>query len=439
MRLTHVGAPPKNRNDWHTIRSLLPYVWQYKNRVILALSCLILAKLANVAVPMFLKQVVDYFQSKTASELMIVVPTLAILGYGLLRFASSALGELRDAVFAKVAQGAVRKVALEVFVHLHSMSLRFHLNRQTGGMTRDIERGTRGISFLLNFMLFNIIPTLVEIVLVAVVLLAKYDAWFAIVTFASLAIYIAFTLGVTEWRMVFRRTMNQLDSTANNKAIDALINYETVKYFGNERFESKRYDHNLEKWETAAVKNQTSLALLNAGQALIIAVGVTILMWLAARGVANKTMTIGDLVLVNAFMIQLYIPLNFLGFVYREIRHSLADMEKMFDLLAAPAEIQDADDAIPLATRDAQVQFQNVHFHYETDREILFGVDFTIPAGKTLAVVGTSGAGKSTLSRLLYRFYDVTQGAILINGTVTVSPAGTLAYFSPTGGALEIA
>ncbi|MCB6182169.1 ABC transporter ATP-binding protein/permease [Leeia sp. TBRC 13508] len=417
MRIRHTGPAPSRRDDWATIKALLPYVWQYRGRVIFALLFLILAKVANVAVPLVLKEVVDYFdngQTNTAAQLAVPLSLIAL--YGLLRFAASSMGELRDAIFAKVTQGAIRRVALQVFEHLHRLSLRFHLERQTGGMSRDIERGTKGISFLLNFMLFNIIPTLVEIVLVAGVLLKKYDAWFAIVTFVSLGIYIAFTLAVTEWRMVFRRTMNDMDSQANNKAIDSLINYETVKYFGNERYESGRYDKNLTTWETAAVKNQTSLAMLNAGQAGIIAAGVTALMWLAANGVATQKMTVGDLVLVNAFMLQLYIPLNFLGFVYREIKHSLADMEKMFDLLKLQPEIKDKASAETLATQTASVAFTNVDFHYDSKRPILDKIEFAIPAGHTVAVVGTSGAGKSTLARLLYRFYDVTNGEIQVNG-----------------------
>ncbi|NLR76063.1 MULTISPECIES: ABCB family ABC transporter ATP-binding protein/permease [Leeia] len=415
MRISHTGPAPARRNDWHTLKTLLPYLWQYRGRVMLAMLFLLLAKVANVAVPLMLKAVVDHFEH-APGQVALLIPLGAIIAYGLLRFASSSLGEMRDAVFAKVTQGAIRRIALQVFEHLHRLSLRFHLERQTGGMSRDIERGTRGIAFLLNFMLFNIIPTLVEIVLVAGVLLSRYDIWFTIVTFTSLAIYIAFTLGVTEWRMVFRRTMNDMDSKANSKAIDALINYETVKYFGNEAYESRRYDQNLQVWERAAVKNQVSLAFLNAGQALIIATGVTVLMWLAARGVVNKTMTLGDLVLVNAFMIQLYIPLNFLGFVYREIKHSLADMEKMFDLMGEPREVEDAPDARALNSREVTVSFEQVAFAYEEKRPILHDVSFSIPAGRTVAVVGTSGAGKSTLSRLLFRFYDVQQGRVCING-----------------------
>ena len=406
-------VPDAQRNDARTIRTLLPYLWQYRIRVVLALTCLIAAKIANVAVPLALKDIVDQLDTRHA---VIATPLLAIVGYGLLRLASSSFGELRDAIFAKVTQGAIRAIALQVFKHLHALSLRFHLSRQTGGMSRDIERGTRGIAFLLNFTLFNILPTLVEIALVSGILLSKYSIWFAVVTIGTIGIYIAFTLTMTEWRMVFRRTMNDMDSKANTKAIDSLLNYETVKYFSNEGYEAKRYDDALAVWENAAVRNQVSLAALNAGQSAIIAVGVTILVWLAADGVAKKQMTLGDLVLVNAFLIQLYSPLHFLGFGYREIKNSLADMERMFNLLEQGAEIQDSGDARPLATQHAAIRFDQVAFGYESKRQILFDVSFSIPAGKTVAVVGHSGSGKSTLARLLFRFYDVDQGQISIDG-----------------------
>ena len=377
------------------------------------MTMLILAKLANVAVPLVLKEIVDAMNKPKA---MLFVPVFLVVGYGLLRLFSTLFGELRDAVFAKVTQRAIRRVALKLFVHLHNLSLRFHLERQTGGVSRDIERGTKGISFLLNFMLFNILPTLLEIGLVAAILFSKYNPWFAVITFATLVVYIAFTLFVTEWRMVFRRTMNDMDSKANTRAIDSLLNYETVKYFGNENYEARRYDEHLASWETAAVRNQTSLATLNSGQSVIIAIGVTALMLLAADGVVKGTMTLGDLVLVNVFMLQLYMPLHFLGFVYREIKHSLADMEKMFRLLDEHREIEDAPDAVQLKVDQASVRFEQVSFSYEANRKILFDVGFDIPAGHTVAVVGASGAGKSTLSRLLFRFYDVNAGRILING-----------------------
>ena len=413
MRINYSSPAPKSLNSWKTIRTLLPYLWEFKARVALALTLLISAKFANVAVPLVLKEIVD---SLSQPKALLVLPAIFLLAYGILRFASTFFGELRDAVFAKVTQRAIRRVSSKVFCHLHELSLRFHLERQTGGVSRDIERGTNGIRLLLNFMLFNIIPTIVEISLVAGILLAKYDIWFALVIFITLIAYVTLTLIITEWRMVFRRTMNDMDSKANTRAIDSLINYETVKYFSNERFEAERYDENLKVWETAAVHNQTSLAALNAGQSLIVAIGVTILMFMAAHHVTQGTMTIGDLVLVNVFMIQLYLPLHFLGFVYREIKHSLADMEKMFTLLEENTEVQDKPDASTLQVNGGVIRFEQVNFSYDAKRPILFDLSFEIPAGRKLAVVGASGAGKSTLSRLLFRFYDVSSGRILIDG-----------------------
>ena len=413
MRPTRLEQPSANRNDWKTIRSLLPYLWEFKGRVVLALALLVMAKLANVAVPLVLKEIIDALDQPRA---LMTLPILLLLAYGALRLCSTLFGELRDAVFAKVTQRAIRRVAIQVFSHLHALSLRFHLQRQTGGVSRDIERGTRGISFLLNFMLFNILPTLLEISLVAIILITRYDIWFAVIVFVTLAAYIALTLVVTEWRMIFRRTMNDMDSKANTQAIDSLLNYETVKYFGNEAWEAQRYDVHMQKWEAAAVRNQTSLAALNSGQSAIIALGATLLLWLAADGVIKGSMSLGDLVLINAFMLQLYMPLHFLGFVYREIKHSLADMEKMFSLLAENEEIKDKPGAGDLVLRDPAVRFDDVNFSYETNRQILFDVSFDIPAGRNIAVVGHSGSGKSTLARLLFRFYDVTGGRILISG-----------------------
>ena len=412
MRPTRLEKPSLNRNDWGTIRSLLPYLWEFKKRVLLALVLLVMAKLASVAVPLLLKEVVDALDQP---QDMLVLPVLFVVGYGVLRLCSTLFGEIRDAIFAKVTQRAIRRVAIRVFGHLHALSLRFHLERQTGGVSRDIERGSRGISFLLNFMLFNILPTLLEIGLVAIILLSNYDIWFSIIIFSTLVAYIALTLVVTERRMIFRRTMNDMDSKANTRAIDSLLNYETVKYFGNESWEAERYDEHLKNWETAAVRNQTSLAALNAGQSGIIAIGVTLLMLLASDGVVKGSMTLGDLVLVNAFMLQLYMPLHFLGFVYREIKHSLADMEKMFALLTEREEIKDKSDALDLVQGDASVRFENVNFSYESNRQILFNMSFDIPAGHNIAVVGHSGSGKSTISRLLFRFYEVTSGRILVN------------------------
>ncbi len=412
MRSTRLEKPSVNRNDWRTIRSLLPYLWEFKGRVSLALLLLVMAKLASVAVPLVLKEVVDVLDQP---QDMLVLPVLLVMGYGVLRLCSTLFGEIRDAIFAKVTQRAIRRVAIKVFDHLHALSLRFHLERQTGGVSRDIERGSRGISFLLNFMLFNILPTLLEIGLVAVILLSNYDIWFSVIIFTTLAAYIALTLIITEWRMIFRRTMNDMDSKANTRAIDSLLNYETVKYFGNESWEAQRYDEHLQKWETAAVRNQTSLAALNAGQSAIIALGITLLMLLASDGVVKGSMSLGDLVLVNAFMLQLYMPLHFLGFVYREIKHSLADMEKMFTLLMESEEIKDKSGASDLVQGDASVRFENVNFSYEPNRQILFDMSFDIPAGHNIAIVGHSGSGKSTISRLLFRFYEVTSGRILVN------------------------
>ena len=413
MRPTRLEKPSANRNDWQTIRSLVPYLWEFKSRVIVALALLVMAKLANVAVPLVLKEIVDALDQPQA---LLVLPVLLLAGYGALRLCSTLFGELRDAIFAKVTQRAIRRVAIKVFGHLHALSLRFHLERQTGGVSRDIERGTRGISFLLNFMLFNILPTLLEIGLVAAILLSRYDIWFSVIIFVTLVAYIVLTLIVTEWRMIFRRTMNDMDSKANTQAIDSLLNYETVKYFSNESWEARRYDEHMQKWEAAAVRNQTSLAALNSAQSAIIAVGVTLLLWLAADGVIKGSMTLGDLVLINAFMLQLSMPLHFLGFVYREIKHSLADMEKMFNLLAESEEIKDKLGATSLIPGNAAVRFEEVNFSYESNRQILFNVSFDIPAGSNVAVVGHSGSGKSTLARLLFRFYDVTNGRILING-----------------------
>lgn len=405
------AAPPGN-TDWKTIRTLAPYLWAHKNRVIAALACLVIAKVALVTMPWFLKDIVD---NLSQTDIMLTLPLTLLLGYGALRLAGSAFGELRDAIFAKVTQSSIRSVALQVFNHLHRLSLAFHLERQTGGVSRDIERGSRGISFLLSFMVFNIAPTLLEIGLVTAILFLNYDAWFAIITLATVACYIAWSLIVTEWRMRYRRHMNDLDSKANTRAIDSLLNYETVKYFCNEEYEANRYDSNLKKWESAAVKNQTTLCLLNFGQGAIIAIGITALLTLAADGVVKGEMTIGDLVLVNAYLLQLFMPLNFLGFVYREIKHSLADMEKMFNLLKNNPDVQDSPDAKPLQTQKGTVKFEDVVFGYNENREILHGVSFHIPAGKKVAVVGHSGAGKSTLSRLLFRFYEINKGNILID------------------------
>jgi ATP-binding cassette subfamily B protein len=409
------------RGDWKVIRDLLPYLLEYRFRVIVALSCLVAAKFANLGIPILMKDLIDSLNVKVDSpQALLVVPVGIIVAYGLLRISASLFAELREALFARVTQNAVRKVALQVFQHLHSLALSFHLARQTGGVSRDIERGTRGIQSLISYSLYSILPTLIEFCLVLGYFAYSYDIWFAAITLVALVLYIIFTIVVTEWRTHFRRTMNDMDSKANQKAIDSLLNFETVKYFGNEAFEASRYDENLLRYQTAAVKSQKTLAFLNLGQQIIIAVGLMLILWRATLGVVNGTMTLGDLVLVNTLMIQLYIPLNFLGVIYREIKQSLTDMERMFSLLNTDKEIADSPDAIPLQIQNQDhgpdVRFENVSFHYESKREILHNVSFNIPAGRITAVVGQSGAGKSTLARLLFRFYDVQSGKILIDG-----------------------
>lgn len=418
-------VPGARRRDSETIRNLLPYLWAYKWRVLIALACLVLAKGSNVAVPLVFKQIIDALAPAAASSRAaleaapLLVPLGLLAAYGALRFSTSMLTELREIVFSRVTQQAVRRISLQVFRHLHALSLRFHLERQTGGLTRDIERGTRAIGSLISYTLYSILPTLVEIGLVLSILAVKYEASFALITFVTLALYITFTVTVTNWRTTLRREANELDSAANTRAIDSLLNYETVKYFNNEEFEARRYDEQLIRWQRAQERSQVSLSWLNMGQAFIIAIGVTLMMWRAMAGVAEGRMTIGDIVLVNAFMIQLYIPLNFLGVLYREIRQSLTDIERMFALMETHREVADAPDALTLADGPCEVRFQQVNFSYEPARQILHDVDFTIPAGHRVAVVGHSGSGKSTLARLLYRFYDVAEGRgrITINGT----------------------
>jgi ATP-binding cassette subfamily B protein len=410
----HTAEPSSNRKDLNTIRSLLPYLWAYKGRVLLALSALILSKVAVVAVPLALKEIVDALDASKNSEL--TLPLVFLVIYGVLRLSGSVFNELRDSVFARVRHGAMRRMSHKVVEHLHALSLRFHLERKTGAITRDLERGTRSVSSLLNYMVFSIIPILVEVGLIAIILLGNYSPWFAVITFATVAIYIVITMMITEWRMKYRVTMNQMDSQANNQAIDSLLNYETVKYFGNEDYELKRYNETLQHWEDAAVKSQTSLSALNIGQGAIIAVGVTIIMFMAANAVVAGSMSLGDLVLVNAFMIQMFIPLNFLGVVYSQLKHALSDMERMFDLLKETPEIKDKIDAQTLDVGDAAIRFEHVSFYYDPSRPILKDVDFSIRPGQKLAIVGPSGAGKSTLARLLFRFYDVSEGRILING-----------------------
>ena len=431
------GAAPVDpavpaKSDWSTLARLFPYLWTYKWRVIAALAFMVGAKLANVGVPLLLKNLVDALSLKPGDmNAILVVPVALLIGYGALRLSTSLFAELRELVFAKATEGASRSISLEVFRHLHAMSLRFHLERQTGGMTRDIERGTRGVHSLISYSLYSIIPTLIEVTLVLTLLAVKFDVWFAWITIVALVFYITFTITVTEWRTQFRKKMNEMDSTAHSRAIDSLLNYETVKYFNNEEFEAKRYDENLEKYRRAAVKSQTTLSLLNTGQQLIIATALVTMLWRATQGVVDGRMTLGDLVMVNAFMIQLYIPLNFLGVIYREIKQSLTDLEKMFTLMEREREIADLPGAQALQLDGTpSVIFENVTFSYDpttgTDvgRTILHNISFAIPAGKTVAVVGPSGSGKSTLARLLFRFYDVgnpsdpsgSQGRILIGG-----------------------
>ena len=439
------AAAVLDRSDWSTLKRLFPYLWDYKWRAMAALAFMVGAKLANVGVPLLLKDLVDTMNLKPGDmQVLLVVPVALLLAYGLLRLSTTLFTELRELVFAPATEGAARRISLEVFRHLHALSLRFHLERQTGGMTRDIERGTRAVHSLISYSLYSIIPTLIEMTLVLSLLAVKFDVWFAGITLIALVFYISFTVIVTNWRTQFRKTMNELDSSAHSRAVDSLLNYETVKYFNNEEFEAKRYDENLGRYRKAAIKSQRTLSMLNAGQQLIIAIGLVAMLWRATQGVVDGRMTLGDLVMVNAFMIQLYIPLGFLGVIYREIKQSLTDLEKMFNLMEREREIADEPGALPLVFAtpysvllplpqgegrgegfpaaesaqplDATVRFENVSFAYEPSRPILHNVSFEIPPGKTVAVVGSSGAGKSTLARLLYRFYDVQQGRITIAG-----------------------
>jgi ATP-binding cassette subfamily B protein len=414
------GAAIAPRSDWGTLAKLLPYLWRYRWRVSIALMFLVGAKVANVSVPLLLKNLIDSLSFKPGSAAsLLVVPVGLLVAYGLLRLSTSLFTELRELIFAKATEGAARSISLEVFRHLHALSLRFHLERQTGGMTRDIERGTRAVHSLISYSLYSIFPTIVEVVLVLTLLSVKFDSAFAWITAAALVLYIAFTVSVTEWRTQFRKQMNELDSSAHSKAIDSLLNYETVKYFNNEDFEAKRYDENLEKLRKAALKSQSTLSMLNTGQQLIIAVALIAMLWRATQGVVEGRLTLGDLVMINAFMIQLYIPLNFLGVMYREIKQSLTDLDKMFSLLERNREVDDTPGAQPLQVHGGVVRFEHVNFAYDPARPILHDLSFEIPAGKTVAVVGPSGAGKSTLARLLYRFYDITpdgRGRITIDG-----------------------
>ena len=404
---------PIAKGDLSVIRRLLPYLWEFRGRVLLALLFLVSAKLANITVPFVMKRIVDGLSGPLA---IVAVPVALLVAYGVLRVSSTLFNELRDVVFVKVAQRAMRRIALEVFHHLHALSLRFHLERQTGGLTRDIERGTRGISTLLSFMVFSVLPTLLEIALVTGLLIYQFDVWFGVISVAALVLYVALTFAISEWRTHHRRQMNEMDSKANTRAVDSLLNYETVKYFGNEGYEARRYDENLQRYERAVVTSETSLGILNAAQAAVIALAVSLLMWRAAEGIVAGKLTLGDLVMVNALLIQLYIPLNFLGVMYREIKQAMVDMEKMFRLLAENREVEDPPGAPALAVAGGAVRFEDVDFSYDGVRPILAGVSFEVPPGKKVAVVGSSGSGKSTLARLLFRFYDVGRGRITVDG-----------------------
>ena len=417
LTLANPSTPGIPRTDWQTLGKLLPYLWQYRWRVALAVGFLLLAKVANVGVPVLLKHLVDAFNLKPGDpRALLVVPVGLLLAYAGLRLSTSLFTELRELVFAKVSFGASKQIALEVFGHLHALSLRFHLERQTGGMSRDIERGTRALQSLVSYSLYTIVPTLVEVTLVLGVLGFRFDMGYVWITLSALAVYIVFTVSITEWRSRFRREMNELDSKAHSRAIDALLNYETVKYFNNEAFEAGRYNEGLEAYRKAQVKSQTTLSLLNTGQQLIIAASLVAMLWRATQGVVDGHLTLGDLVMINAFLIQLYIPLNFLGVLYREVKQSLTDLDRMFVLLEREREVADAPGAPALSVTQGSVRFEGVSFAYDPARPILHDVSFEIPAGKTVAVVGASGAGKSTLARLLYRFYDVTGGRITLDG-----------------------
>ncbi len=412
--LRYTESPRQERQDWANLRSLWPYLWEYRGRVLWSLGCLVLAKIANIGVPLLLKQIVDRLDP--SRQITLVLPVSLLLAYGALKLGNALFSELRDVLFARVRYRAMRRLTMRTLAHLHALSLRFHLERKTGAISRDLERGARSLSTLLNYLAFSILPVLVEFLLAAVLLLGHYPPIFTLIVLASIVAYVTFTLAITHWRMEHRHLMNRLESQSNNEAIDSLINYETVKFFGNEDWELRRCDDTLAAWENSAVLSQTSMSALNFGQGAIIALGVTLMMFAAAAQVAAGQLSLGDLVLVNALLLQLFIPLNFLGIVYRQIKYALADMDDLVRLLAREPEIRDAGDAKTLALPRGELRFEQVDFSYQPDRQILFDVSFTIPPGRKLAVVGASGAGKSTLARLLFRFYDVTDGRILLDG-----------------------
>ena len=403
-----------NRNDWYNIRQMMPFVWAYKGRVLLALSCLVISKLAMVGIPIVLKFIVDALDRDAGQ--VVVLPVIFLLAYGALRFINSGFNELRDAIFARVRYHAMNSLSVTTLTHLHNLSLRYHLERNTGAISRDMERGAQSISSILNYLVFNIIPTAAEFTLVASILFVQYDNYFAIIIFITVVIYIGFTLLVTEWRMHYRHEMNALDSSANGRAMDSLMNYETVKYFNNDDHEINRYRHTMGQWEEAAVNSQNTMSTLNFGQGAIIAIGVTGIMYLAALGVSDGNLSLGDLVLINTMMLQLFLPLNFLGIIYRALKYSLADMDMVIKLLQKPIEITDIEDAKPLVLKNTSVEFKQVGFKYNDNRTILSDISFKVEDGKKLAIVGPSGAGKSTIARLLFRFYDISSGEILISG-----------------------
>jgi ATP-binding cassette subfamily B protein len=403
-----------NRNDWYNIRQMMPFVWAYKGRVLLALGCLVISKLAMVGIPVVLKYIVDILDTDAGQ--VATLPIVFLLAYGVLRFINSGFNELRDVIFARVRYHAMNSLSVTTLTHLHNLSLRYHLERNTGAISRDMERGAQSISSILNYLVFNIVPTAAELALVAGILLSQYDSHFAIIIFLTVGIYVAFTLMVTEWRMHFRHEMNALDSSANGRAMDSLMNYETVKYFNNDEHEISRYRETMGQWEEAAVNSQNTMSLLNFGQGGIIAVGVTGIMYLAALGVSQGNLSLGDLVLINTMMLQLFLPLNFLGIIYRALKYALADMDMVIKLLQKPIEITDSSDARPLVLKNTSVEFRQVGFNYNDDRTILSDISFKVEDGKKLAIVGPSGAGKSTIARLLFRFYDIGSGEILISG-----------------------